>query len=325
MKKLLLTLIALFTFGFAFSQCTDLFISEYVEGWNNNKGVEIYNPTNATIDLSNYRLIRWSNGADDSDADTRYVFDLSGNIAAFDVAVIIQDTIFPGNDTMIYAGLKSKATLLAPADYNASSGGSRVLFWNGDDAISLQKTDGSTWSDIDIFGEIGVRPLNFQGTTSPVGAWDHDAPHADGQGTYLTKDHNLVRKSTVTDGIDLTEMNAYGINSFDALAEYDSLPNHTFDNLGIHTCDCYVGIDEVSISEKVEIFPNPATDQITVKSNKNIKSIEVLNLIGQTVIEISNDYNTSEIIINLSGNEAGLYFVKVNYEKSAVLRKLILK
>ena len=30
----------------------ELFISEYVEGWSNNKALEIYNPTGESIDLS---------------------------------------------------------------------------------------------------------------------------------------------------------------------------------------------------------------------------------------------------------------------------------
>ena len=32
--------------------CTELFISEYVEGSHNNKALEIYNPTDTDIDLN---------------------------------------------------------------------------------------------------------------------------------------------------------------------------------------------------------------------------------------------------------------------------------
>lgn len=49
----------------AHAQCDDIFISEYVEGWSNNKAIELYNPTDAAIDLSDYRLERYSNGATD--------------------------------------------------------------------------------------------------------------------------------------------------------------------------------------------------------------------------------------------------------------------
>ena len=58
-----------FTFIFFFlsinfiqAQCTDLFFSEYIEGWSNNKALEIYNPTNQEVDLSAYSISRYSNG-----------------------------------------------------------------------------------------------------------------------------------------------------------------------------------------------------------------------------------------------------------------------
>ena len=65
MKKLLLSL-GLLTSTLSFSQITDcsqLFISEYVEGWGNNKALEIYNPTSADINLSGYFVARYSNGS----------------------------------------------------------------------------------------------------------------------------------------------------------------------------------------------------------------------------------------------------------------------
>ena len=63
--------------------CTDLFISEYVEGSYNNKAIEIYNPTNQNIDLSNYALSRWSNGSQQPLTTV-----LSGTIAANDAFVV---------------------------------------------------------------------------------------------------------------------------------------------------------------------------------------------------------------------------------------------
>ena len=63
MKKILLlsfSLLALFT---AKAQCNEVFISEIVEGWSNNKAVEIYNPTNNTVNLNGYGLVRFQNGS----------------------------------------------------------------------------------------------------------------------------------------------------------------------------------------------------------------------------------------------------------------------
>jgi len=58
MKRILLLFVVLTTFAFVQAQCTDLFFSEYTEGAGNNKGLEIYNPTQTTIDLSGYQIKR---------------------------------------------------------------------------------------------------------------------------------------------------------------------------------------------------------------------------------------------------------------------------
>ena len=54
MRKILLSISMLFAMS-ANAQlldCSELFISEYIEGPGNNNAIEIYNPTNASIDLS---------------------------------------------------------------------------------------------------------------------------------------------------------------------------------------------------------------------------------------------------------------------------------
>ena len=62
MKKLLLFMFVCFA-SLNLSAQSDLFFSEYVEGSGNNKALEIYNPTNQTIDLSKYSVARYSNGS----------------------------------------------------------------------------------------------------------------------------------------------------------------------------------------------------------------------------------------------------------------------
>ena len=92
MKNLLLFLGVLFTTLFASAQTpTDLFFSEYVEGSGNNKGVEIYNPTNQSIDLNNYWVARYSNGS--ADYTLGGITHLSGILEPYKTFVLVNGQI----------------------------------------------------------------------------------------------------------------------------------------------------------------------------------------------------------------------------------------
>jgi len=140
MKKLL-TLISVLLIGFnSHSQCSDLFFSEYIEGSSSNKALEIYNPTNATIDMTDYVIYRFNNG---STSATDSLFPLG--------------TLLP-NDVFIIGNPSALPTILTLSDTTHT-----MTFYNGDDAVVLiNKTTGDT---LDIVGEIGVDP----GSGWPVG------------------------------------------------------------------------------------------------------------------------------------------------------------
>ncbi len=338
MKKIILFLFAVLFSGLANAQvvsdCGDIIISEYVEGWNNNKALELYNPTNAAITLNNnYRLIRFSNGSSTSDQDFLYNLPLTGTIAPYGVMVIIQDTTKPGQDTMVWAGLRAKGTWLAPYDYGGTTAGGNVVFWNGDDAVSLQKLINGQWKDIDIFGEIGVRPTNWQGTYSPSGAWTDTKPYIKGVGEYLTKSKTLIRKHTIKKGIDRIAMNQYGTtqtggvpDSFYALAEYDSIPANTFDSLGQHICDCKpaLGVANLKIEANISIYPNPVYgNDFEVKSTLAIATVEVITVLGQTIYQQSLPNHPKEITIEKGQWPEGVYFVKIRLTNNQTVSKKI--
>ncbi len=77
------------------AQCSDLFFSEYVEGYANNKAVEIYNPTGDAINLSGYSIARFSNGSTTAAPPTQtpsYIVQLPDMmIESHDVFVIVID------------------------------------------------------------------------------------------------------------------------------------------------------------------------------------------------------------------------------------------
>lgn len=62
-KYILVVVLAIVSLSVLKAQpCSKLFISKYLEGYSNNRAIEIYNPTNAAIDLSAYTVGRFRNG-----------------------------------------------------------------------------------------------------------------------------------------------------------------------------------------------------------------------------------------------------------------------
>jgi len=146
-KTILLTIPLLLSLAIFAQKGTDLIISEYVEGWSTNKAIELYNPTDLAIDLSQYRLTRYSNGSTPPIANSQWYVILSGTIMPYQTRVFVldkRDPLATGQDAPVWDALKARADTFVCPLYNDSY----ALYFNGDDAVALEKLDDSF---IDIF------------------------------------------------------------------------------------------------------------------------------------------------------------------------------
>lgn len=135
MKKMFTLLLCVSPFLTSIAQlpdCTELFFSEYVEGSAKNRALEIYNPTDDTLDLSPYSIKVYASGPNNPN-----VLQLSG--------------IIPPNDVHVCGFDQAAAPILQQCDITSSE-----LKFTGDDAVGLYKND----TLIDIIGVIGVNPGN---------------------------------------------------------------------------------------------------------------------------------------------------------------------
>lgn len=133
-KKIYLCLIGILLFTsplFSNGLATDLFFSEYLEGSGNNKYIEIYNGTGASVDLSEYQVKLYSNGS----TSAGQTLNLNG--------------VLEHNSVYVIANASANSVILNKA--NITHG---VTFYNGDDALELVKNS----VVIDVFGVVGEDP-----------------------------------------------------------------------------------------------------------------------------------------------------------------------
>lgn len=288
MKKtlLFLSVIATTFLNAQIVDCNDLFFSEYIEGWSQNKAIEVYNPTNATVDLSDYRIERYSNGATNSSAGG--ITTLSGMLASGEAFVLTNGE----SDTTSTFGF-CDPILLAMADFAEPNGSYPTpMHMNGNDAMVLTKNG----VIIDVIGKVGEDPSS--------GAWTADAASGFTLGTWWTANHTLIRKSTVLKG------DNNGLDLFDPSAEWDSLPAPNWSNLGSHTCDCQA-TSVVNETNKISyiMYPNPANEgaSVVIKATEKIEKVEVINILGAKALTTnSNTIITSDLA-------KGTYIVNIQF------------
>jgi len=98
---------------------------------------------------------------------------------------------------------------------------------------------------------------------------------------------------------------------------------------GFKRCDLTVGIKEEVLAPSIfSVYPNPASDQITIDlvfDQKINTKIELFNLVGQQVKQsfelVGNDFKTT---VNIGDLPSGSYFVKVTTDGSSFSKKLII-
>jgi hypothetical protein len=81
------------------------------------------------------------------------------------------------------------------------------------------------------------------------------------------------------------------------------------DSSNVVPASVITGMDQLN-GGRISIYPNPATDNVFVKSDFTITSIEVLNYIGQTVYTRQN-VSEKTVKVNVANLTTGVYFVKV--------------
>ena len=119
--------------------------------------------------------------------------------------------------------------------------------------------------------------------------------------------------------------NAHGLYSVFVTAKDSNCnpPYHQYTqvytwNFYIDSCTGIIGVNDITTDNSVVLYPNPATNIVTITSSKEFKSIKVFNLLSELVME-KNVKPSKEIALDVSELPSGIYLVNVD----GVVRKMV--
>ena len=228
-----------------------LFFSEHAEGSSNNKYFEVYNPSNVDVALVDYAFVNCSNGCDDWEYTNSFA---EGAVVAAGSVYAVCHSSYAGDLTLCNE--------------------TRTLYHNGDDAQGLMYLPTTTL--LDLYGTVG---------DDPGSGWEVAGV------ANATKDHTLVRKSSVTAGNTDWAASA-GTNADDS--EWVVLDQDTWIYLGGHPHDFAASCGDNTACNFGElgdcIYPDDGFD-----------------CSGNAIIDVTFNVNMSEQVVDTEGYGLDLF------------------
>ncbi|HPS83998.1 MAG TPA: T9SS type A sorting domain-containing protein, partial [Bacteroidales bacterium] len=86
-------------------------------------------------------------------------------------------------------------------------------------------------------------------------------------------------------------------------------------------------VETMFLNEVMDIYPNPASDNLSISFNTNMSSdyvVSIITVLGDVVSSYNVNSNGFDVkTINISDLPAGIYMVQVSNEKGSTTKKLI--
>lgn len=115
-------------------------------------------------------------------------------------------------------------------------------------------------------------------------------------------------------------LSSYG---YDNQIIYVAFVNVTNDGFKLYIDDIHVwendpvGINEITASEQVTIFPNPSNGEINISTDLTVESVSLITLNGQIVL------TSSSKKLDLTTFPSGVYFLNIQTNKGIVVKKIL--
>ncbi len=284
------------------NQCPELFISEYLEGSNQNRAVEIYNPSSTPVVLNgNYSIRVYTDGS------TNF----------FETG--LNGVIYPNDVFVLSNGFASLAGINNNSDQSESFPNLAISLASGNDAVALFKG----FDTLDVIGVIGQNPGNswtVLGTNGVNGS---------------TENYTLVRDSSVQGG----ETNwTLGAGQWEVYAQDEDsyMGSHYMRScpaaLSKTADEAVLDIDAAELESPLfRIYPNPNSGTFFLKAalaNQEQVHIQVRDLSGKQVYSVYDKQEGAALLqhtIRVGKVPAGMYIVTVRNTKSTLSAKVVIQ
>jgi len=133
----------------------------------------------------------------------------------------------------------------------------------------------------------------------------------------LDEEGNISRSaarnlSCTIPGLDLATTYYYSLTSYNADNQALTISNGNFTT-------STVGVEALSVSGQLQIYPNPAKDDIFIESDLPISRVEIYSLSGSLVLS-ENNVDKSVSVATLP---AGVYLLKAYTDKGATVSRIV--
>jgi hypothetical protein len=196
--------------------CSDMFFSEYLEGSSFNKAIELYNPTDLILNLSEYEVRLYSNA---SLVPTNTEI-LTGTLAPGETLVLIND--------QASAAIQNQADLVSGA-----------TFFNGNDALELVHNG----VVIDVIGIVGDDPAGEFWVVGDGGTNEH---------TLVRKVE--ITEGTTDWAIGATQWDVYNQDNVSFLGSHTAYPCSETPQVNMSNSGLFVNEGAGSVTFNVQAF-----------------------------------------------------------------------
>jgi hypothetical protein len=264
-------------------------------------------------------------------AETAYSFsvtakDASNNAAANNPQVVsATTTAFPAAPTPILAD--AKVMSVYSGTYTNLPVTRQDWYGNTFSTVTLGGNEATKNVSICCFGfEFTAKPINVSSMTKlhvdiyPTTLASMSLGVTDG-GDKMKTGIALTANQWNSVNVTLSELNA-NLANVNQIGFWNLNGTFYYDNLYFYN-DATTGVSKVSLENAVRVYPNPATNSLTISAQSEISAIKITNLVGQTVKSLS--VNAVERIIDLNDMSNGQYIISLSLKNGQIANQKFTK